>query len=80
MLKPFDHYEIHGCQQIDDCGNPDKCGSYVETCPDAEAMFWTLYGHIPDEGVLAIGDYISREAAEEMFFRITGRVFREQPA
>lgn len=71
-MKPFDAYEIHGCQRLDEAGNPDRCGAYAETCPDRQAMFWTLYGHIPDEGVMAIGDYISREAAEEVYCRIAG--------
>jgi hypothetical protein len=79
-MKPFDAYEIHGCQQIDAAGNPDKCGAYIETCPDDQAMFWSLYGHIPGEGVMAIGDFISREAAEEVYFRIKGRHFREESA
>jgi hypothetical protein len=33
---------------------------------------WTLYGHIPGEGVQAIGDFSKREYAEETFRRITG--------
>jgi len=66
-MKPFDNFEIHGCIEIDD---PD--GSYTEQCPDADAEFWTLYGHIPGEGVMAIGDFSTREGAEEAFQRITG--------
>jgi hypothetical protein len=77
-MKPFDAYEIHGCQQIDASGNPDPNGTYIETCHDEEAMFWTLYGHIPGEGVQAIGDFTSREAAEEVYCRIAGeRVNRD---
>lgn len=79
-MKQFDAYEIHGCQCLDDAGLPDPNGISVETCTDAQAQFWTLYGHIPGEGVQAIGDFASREAEEEVFYRITGRGFHEEPA
>jgi hypothetical protein len=66
--KPvYDNYEISGCRELD-----DGAGRYVETCVDSEAQFWTLYGHINGQGVEAIGDFSSREAAEEAHYRITG--------
>jgi hypothetical protein len=46
--------------------------SFVEPCEPFEADFWTLYGHIPGEGVQAIGDFDTRQHAEEVFARITG--------
>jgi len=51
--------------------------SFVEPCESSEADFWTLYGHIPGEGVQASGDFDTREHAEEVFARITGRPYTE---
>jgi hypothetical protein len=66
--KPvYDNYEILGCRKLG-----DGAGRYVEPCDDKDAQFWTLYGHINGQGVEAIGDFSSREAAEEVHFRITG--------
>jgi hypothetical protein len=73
--KPvYDNYEISGCLRLDDAGIPDPSGKYTETCDDSEAEFWTLYGHIKGEAE-AIGDFNSREAAEEIYYRITGQEF-----
>lgn len=62
-LLPFDAYEIHGCRDF---------GGSVEQVPDAQAQFWSLYGHIPGEGLECIGDFISRSHAEEVLQRIAG--------
>ncbi len=67
MILPFDNYEIHGCRNV----GGDAC----ETCDDADAEFWTLYGHLPEGGLEAIGDLKSRKHAEEVFERITGQPF-----
>jgi len=64
----FDAYEIHGVREYDD-GN----GKYCEQVPDDQAEFWSLYGHIPDQGLDCIGDFKTREHAEEVFARIAGR-------
>jgi hypothetical protein len=69
-LPVYDNYEISGCLRDGDEANPA-----IETCDDAEAQFWTLYGHIDGQGVEAIGDFNRREAAETVFFRITGEPF-----
>src|SRR4051794_24178128 len=71
----YDNYEISGCHRLDDAGLPAPDGTSTETCDDADAQFWTLYGHIDGQGVEAIGDFASRHAAERAFFRITGQVF-----
>ncbi len=60
----FDAYEVHGCRDY---------GDYVEQVPDAQAQFWSLYGHIPGQGLECIGDFTSRQHAEEVMQRITGR-------
>ena len=72
ITKPvYDNYEIHGCIERYAAQSP----GFTEQCPDDEAQFWTLYGHIPGQGVETIGDFKSREAAEECFYRITGQAF-----
>lgn len=63
-LIPYDGYEIHGCKDY---------GGFVEQVSDAEAEFWSLYGHIPGQGVECIGDFKTRQHAEEVRQRITGR-------
>jgi len=68
--KRFDNYEIQPCRRYLDADEPDI--AFVEPCAAFEAHFWTLYGHIPGEGVQAIGDFDTRQHAEEVFARITG--------
>jgi hypothetical protein len=72
-MKPFDNYEISPCRRYEEPDSPGKF--YFEVCDPAEADVWTLYGHIPGEGVQAIGDFSKREYAEEAFQRITGIPF-----
>lgn len=74
-MKPFDAYEISPCRRFEEPGKPALF--YFEVCEPHEAQFWTLYGHIPGEGVMAIGDFATREGAEEVFYRITGIPFAE---
>lgn len=72
-MKPFDNYEISPCRRYEE---PDSPGKFCfEVCGPEEADVWTLYGHINGEGVQAIGDFATREYAEEAFFRITGLEF-----
>jgi hypothetical protein len=70
LPTPFDDYEISGVRAFG-----SGAERYCEPVPDTDAEFWSLYGHIPGEGVECIGDYKSRQAAEEMYARITGRRF-----
>jgi hypothetical protein len=73
LPTPFDSYEIEPCIRMEE---PDRPGHfYFEPCSPSEAHVWTLYGHIPGQGVEAIGDFPTREAAAEVFARITGRQF-----
>lgn len=74
-MKPFDNYEISPCRRYVEAGLPDPNGTSYEVCDPDEADVWTLYGHIPGEGVQALGDFATREDAEEVFFRITGIEF-----
>ncbi len=69
-MKVYDTYEISPCRRYEE---PDSPGTfYFEVCEPAEADVWTLYGHINGEGVEAIGDFATREHAQETFQRITG--------
>lgn len=74
-MNPFDNYEISPCRRFDDAGLPDPNGLTFEVCEPHEADVWTLYGHLPEGGVEAIGDFATREDAEATFQRITGISF-----
>ena len=69
-LVRFDGYEIGPCRRCRHDGDRDRF--YEEACEPAEADVWTLYGHLPGQGVEAIGDFDTREHAAEVFARITG--------
>jgi hypothetical protein len=80
-MKVYDNYEISPCTRTEESDKPGHF--YFEVCEPHEADVWTLYGHIDGEGVEAIGDFATREHAEEVFRRITGIHFngsREVPA
>lgn len=68
---PYDAYEIHGVAAV------NAQDMIYEPVEDTEAEPWTLYGHVPGQGVEAIGDFRTREYAEEVFARITGRRYRD---
>ena len=68
----FDDYEVHGVR-----GFSRGAKSYCEQAPDEKAHFWSLYGHIPGQGLECIGDFTSRAAAEEVYARIIGRPYHD---
>lgn len=68
---PYDAYEIHGVAFV------NAQDMIYEPVEDADAEMWNLYGHVPGQGVEAIGDFRTREHAEEVFARITGRRYRD---
>ncbi len=72
-MKVYDNYEISPCRRYEEPDSPGKF--YFEACEPDEANVWTLYGHIEGGGVQAIGDFSTREAAEQVYFRITGQPF-----
>ena len=47
--------------------------------PDEEAECWGLFGHIPGEDLVLIGDFTSIERAEEVYARITGHRYGSRP-
>jgi hypothetical protein len=67
MPTPFDDYEVHGVKVFQEAGQ-----SFCEQVADCEADFWSLYGHIPGQGLACIGDFRTRRYAEETYARITG--------
>jgi hypothetical protein len=72
-MKVYDNYEVSPCTRTEE---PDKPGHfYFEVCEPPEADVWTLYGHIHGQGVEAIGDFSSRQHAEQVYYRITGQPF-----
>jgi len=77
LLIRFDGYEIAPCRKIEEPDSPGKF--YFEQCEPAEADVWTLYGHIPGQGVETIGDFLTREHAEEIYTRITGEPYTAEP-
>jgi hypothetical protein len=64
----FDRYEIHGVKAYG-----EGSGKYCEQVDESKADYWSLFGHIPGQGADCIGDFATREHAEEVFARITGR-------
>ena len=74
-MKIFSNYEIHPCKCHEEPDSPGKF--YFEECEPHLADVWTLYGVLDGEGVQAIGDFDSRGHAEEVYYRITGRAFRD---
>jgi len=76
-LTQFDDYEIHGMKRLNGCPGSEEepIGRMIDNCEqvsDHEADFWSLFGHIPGQGLDCIGDFATREHAEEIFTRITG--------
>jgi hypothetical protein len=69
----FDGYEIHGIFRMSD----DDGRSFCEQVPEGEAQFWSFFGHIPGQGLDCIGDFQTRDHAEEVFARITGRRYTD---
>ncbi len=72
-MKVYDNYEISPCRRHEEPDSPGKF--YFEVCEPEDADVWTLYGHINGEGVEAIGDFTTREAAGQVYSHITGQPF-----
>jgi hypothetical protein len=71
LPTPFDDYEVHGVKEFH-----EAAVRWCEQVSDREAEFWSLFGHIPGEGLDCIGDFKTRQHAEEIYARITGRSYR----
>lgn len=71
LPEPFDGYEIHGvAEYTDGAGNP-----FCEQVPDEQAQCWSLFGHLPEGGLECVGDFETRQLAEEVYARITGEPY-----
>ena len=66
----FTAYEIHPCRRLRYDDEPDR--AYVERCEPYEADFWTVFGLLADGLSMAVGDFATREHAEEILGRIAG--------
>jgi hypothetical protein len=75
LPTPFDGYEVHGVREY---GRGKH--RYCEQVSDKEARFWSLFGHIPGQGLDCIGDFKTRALAEEVYARITGRACGKSPS
>jgi hypothetical protein len=79
----FPGYEIHGMKRLPAPGQEEEpVGRVINDCEqvsDSEAEFWSLFGHIPGQGLDCIGDFTTREHAEEILARITGRLYKSLP-
>lgn len=63
IMEYYDNYEVHPVKEdVDGIGN--KFCEQVNN--DKDASFFTLYGHLNTGGVEAIGDFNTREAAEDV--------------
>lgn len=67
-LAYFDAYEVHGIRKFG-----KGRSNHLEQVPDDQAQYWSLFGHLPFWGLECIGDFKTREHAEEVRVRITGR-------
>ena len=73
-FEMFDYYEVNGVAEFSEPYGQKYC----EIVPDDEAHFWSLYGHIPNAETICIGNFLSREAAETVYARITGTQYYEE--
>jgi hypothetical protein len=82
LPTPFDAYEINGMNRLPSGQGLEEepVGRVINDCEqvaDDKAEFWSLFGRIPGQGLDCIGDFPTREHAEEMFARITGRRYAD---
>lgn len=70
-LTRYDSYEISGVREYGR-GRHRFC----EQVDDADAQFWSLYGHIFGQGLECIGDFATREDTEQVYARITGNSYQ----
>lgn len=68
----YDALEVHTVIEISGFAESLSSG---EEIPEADALYWSLYGHTPNEGLECIGDFISFEAACEVADKLGGKLF-----
>ena len=70
LPQRFDAFEIHGVREFREAGM-----AWCEQVADTEAQFWSIYGHIPGEGFVCIGNFKTRRYAEEVYARLRGCMY-----
>ena len=66
----YDAFEIHPCLLLDANNNPvkndDPMGISYDQCDedDPNLAVWSVYGHIPGQGIESISDHPTKEAAQ----------------
>lgn len=75
LLTPYDAYEIHPVIRL---RGKDGQPCLEITQDPAAADLWSLYGHIPGEGLDGIGDFTCFEDAARVYARITGHAGGEK--
>ena len=71
-MKRFDGYEISPVVYLQD--------GAVEVVTDGGRFdHYSLYGHLPEGGVMCIGDFKSYEDAEEIYYLIVGDDSKKYP-
>jgi hypothetical protein len=81
LPQRFDNYEIHGVKRfapplgLEEEPQGRMLTEHYEQVEDAAAEFWSLFGHIPGQGLECIGDFDTRAHAEEVYARITGKPY-----
>ena len=68
----YDALEVHTVIEISGFAESLSSG---EEIPEADALYWSLYGHTPNEGLECIGDFISFGAACEVANKLGGKLF-----
>lgn len=61
--EKFDELEVHPCRTIKEEGIPKKL-ECVEQCEPSEAEFWSVYTHLVGGGLDCIGDFDTKEEAD----------------
>jgi len=65
----FDGYEVWPVRDFED----SVWGKLAEVVFEHQAEYWSLFGHIPGQGVEWLKDFPTREAAEVVQYRLKGR-------
>jgi hypothetical protein len=68
----YDALEIHTVLMLDDFVEALTDG---EEIPEGAVVSWSLYGHIPNEGLECIGDFNSFDSACEVAEKLGGNKF-----
>lgn len=77
----FDYVEVHPVKEekdyILDNGEISELGSFYEQCEEHEAEMWSIYIHMPENGIECIADCDTKETANALADMLlkTGKLF-----